>query len=83
MAKMSDAGMKRRSNDSAFPIMLDDVELTRDLQKKVVDLYTGCGESDAKAQYLVRCGLMLASNYMPTKQEARSVLKFSYPSMLQ
>lgn len=68
---MSDAAMKRRGHWSGYPILLDDVEISKEIQKKIIDGYTGCGEVDAKAEYTVRSGMMLASNSAPVVEDTR------------
>lgn len=50
---------------TSFPLVMDDVVMSRELKNRIINVYTGCGESDATSSqaYKIRCGLMISSNF--------------------
>lgn len=53
------------AENTTFPLLLDDVIFTKDIENRIVNIFTGTGEKDAtKAKaYKVRCGMLMASNF--------------------
>lgn len=71
LSKISEAGLKRRSHCSTFPVLLDDIDFKPETKKQLIDYYTGIGEQDAKAAYKNNCGLMISSNNLLEEDSGR------------
>lgn len=65
MSRKTDAKLKNDVSCSAFPQMFDDIEFSKDITVRIINSYTGCGESDttAKKAHKLRAGTMLSTNF--------------------
>ena len=49
-------------HSSAWPTVLDDTELDKEIIKRIVDSFNGRGERDNNSSYTVNAGMLMSSN---------------------